>query len=62
MEKFFLTLWRGRDIIVSSKGGKCMSCKDCPYCWREEDESYPTCKFEAKCAGDIPPCEYEEGE
>lgn len=39
-----------------------MSCKDCPYCWREEDESYPTCKFEAKCADDIPPCEYEEEE
>lgn len=39
-----------------------MSCKDCPYCWREEDESYPTCKFEAKCAGDIPPCGYEEEE
>ena len=39
-----------------------MSCKDCMYCWSEEDETYPTCKFEAKCAGDIPPCEYEEEE
>ena len=59
---FFLTLWRGRDIIEPSKGGKCMTCKDCMYCWREEDETYPTCKFEAKRAGDIPPCEYEEEE
>lgn len=39
-----------------------MTCKDCVYCWREEDEAYPTCKFEARCAGDIPPCEYEEEE
>lgn len=59
---FFLTLQRGRDIIEPSKGGKCMTCKDCMYCWREEDETYPTCKFEARCAGDIPPCEYEEEE
>ena len=57
---FFLTLWRGRDIIVPSKVGKRMRCKDCVFCWKDEDEKYPSCKFEVRTAWDIPPCEYED--
>ena len=57
---FFLTLWRGRDIIVPSKGGKHMRCKDCVFCRKDEDEKYPSCKFEVRTAWDIPPCEYED--
>ena len=39
-----------------------MRCKDCVFCWRGEDEKYPSCKFEARTVWDIPPCEYEEHE
>lgn len=37
-----------------------MTCKDCPYFWKEEDESYPSCKWTIRCHGDIPPCEEDE--
>lgn len=37
-----------------------MRCKDCVFCWRGEDEKYPSCKFEVRTAWDIPPCEYED--
>ena len=60
MEIFFLTLLRGRDIIVPSKGGNHMRCKDCVFCWKNEDEDYPSCKFEVRTVWDIPPCEYED--
>ena len=39
------------------EGGSEMTCKDCPYFWKEEDESYPSCKWTIRCPGDIPPCE-----
>ena len=37
-----------------------MRCKDCVFCWKDEDEDYPSCKFEVRTAWDIPPCEYED--
>lgn len=37
-----------------------MTCKDCPYFWKEEDESYPSCKWTIRCPDDIPPCEEDE--
>lgn len=36
-----------------------MRCKDCVFCWKDEDEDYPSCKFEVRTVWDIPPCEYE---
>ena len=38
-----------------------MRCKDCALYWREEDESYPSCKVE-RTTWNIPPCEYEKHE
>lgn len=52
-----------------------MSCKDCPYYWREVEwdgslggddgewvfvEDYPRCHWESRCPGDVPPCEEDE--
>ena len=37
-----------------------MRCKDCVFCWKDEDEKYPSCKFEVRTVWDIPPCEYED--
>lgn len=40
-----------------------MKCAYCYYCWREDDEQYPSCKLESRGPGDCPPCEdddYEE--
>ena len=34
-----------------------MTCKDCPYFWKEEYESYPSCKWAIRCPGEGPPCE-----
>ena len=32
-------------------------CDECNWFWKEDDEKYPSCHFEARCPGDIPPCE-----
>lgn len=37
-----------------------MNCKECCYWWKNEDEAYPGCKFEARCPGDLPPCEQDD--
>lgn len=39
-----------------------MTCIDCCYFWREEDEESRCCHWESRCPGDIPPCEEEEEE
>ena len=39
-----------------------MTCIDCCYFWREEDEESRCCHWEPRCPGDIPPCEEEEEE
>lgn len=56
---FFLTLQRGCDIIVPSKGGKRMSCWDCSYCWQGEEDDFPCCHCHEF---DVAPCEYEDVE
>lgn len=38
-----------------------MTCTNCCYFWREEDENFQSCHWEPRCSGDVPPCE-EEGE
>lgn len=38
------------------KGG----CVGCSYHWKNEDEDYPSCHWEARCPGDIPPCEEDD--
>lgn len=46
-----------------------LTCPDCPYYWKNEDEDYPGCHFEARCPEDVAPCEesdyddsyYDEG-
>lgn len=37
-----------------------MTCEECLYCWKDENENYPSCKWEAKAPGDLPPCEEED--
>lgn len=37
-----------------------MKCTECCYYWQDEDESRPRCHFEARCAGDLAPCEYAD--
>lgn len=37
-----------------------MTCKECVYCWKDEDEEYPTCKFEKTFDGDLAPCEIDD--
>lgn len=39
-----------------------MTCANCCYFWREEDEDFDSCHWEPRCSGDIPPCEEEGGE
>ena len=39
-----------------------MKCKDCCYCWQDEDDDFPRCHWEIRCPGDIPPCEEEDWE
>lgn len=36
-----------------------MKCEECCYYWQNEDENRPHCNWEARCAGDMAPCEYE---
>jgi len=35
-----------------------LKCKDCAYCWSEENEKYPTCHYWDWRF--LPPCEEEE--
>ena len=37
-----------------------MTCTNCYYFWREEDEDFNSCHWEPRCPGDIPPWEEEE--
>lgn len=37
-----------------------MTCKDCSFCYRTEDNKYPTCQFRRLTCWDVPPCEQEE--
>ena len=37
-----------------------MTCKECPFCWKDESEKYPCCHFEIRTCWDIPPCEYDD--
>jgi len=39
-----------------------LTCKDCPYFWKDEDDEYPHCQWRPKCADDRPLCEEEEYE
>ena len=36
-----------------------LQCKDCAYCWKEEDDAYPRCQFRSICPNDVAPCEEE---
>lgn len=37
-----------------------MRCKECPYCWQDDDENFPTCHFESQGEWDKAPCEYDD--
>lgn len=37
-----------------------MSCVDCAYFWREENEDYSCCHWQSRCPDDMAPCEYED--
>lgn len=37
-----------------------MKCVDCPYCWQDEGEKYPTCKYGYN--DNYAPCEVEDQE
>lgn len=37
-----------------------MRCTDCTYCWQEDGENYPSCKYPYNDG--YAPCEYEEPE
>ena len=37
-----------------------LECKDCCYCWQNDGEKYPSCKWESRCPDDKAPCEYDE--
>ena len=39
-----------------------MKCIECCYYWQDEDENRARCHWEARCAGDLAPCEYEDAE
>lgn len=36
---------------------KKFTCKDCPYCWKDEYRPYPYCHY---VGDDKAPCEYDE--
>lgn len=36
------------------------TCKDCPYCYKTEEDRYPRCRFESMGDWDPAPCEYED--
>lgn len=38
-----------------------MRCIDCLYFYARYDDSFEHCQFEPRCAGDLPPCEEEDG-
>lgn len=37
-----------------------MKCAECCYYWQNDDENRPCCHWEARCAGDMAPCEEPE--
>lgn len=37
-----------------------MTCKNCPYYWQDESESFPSCKFESAGSWDPAPCENDD--
>ena len=37
-----------------------LTCKDCPFCYKDEDDRYPCCHFFALSPWDIAPCEIED--
>lgn len=39
-----------------------MKCADCCFCWKNEDEAYPSCKWKARAPGEMAPCEYDDSE
>lgn len=41
------------------EGGKNMTCKDCAYYWKEENEERACCHWTSRCPDDSAPCEEE---
>ena len=39
-----------------------LTCKECSYCWKAENEAYPRCHFERIFSFDLAPCEQEDEE
>ena len=37
-----------------------MTCKECPFYWKDDGERWGTCHFEIRAWYDVPPCEEEE--
>ncbi len=40
--------------------GNELKCKNCVYCWQDEDEDFPSCHCEKTSIYNVPPCEEEE--
>lgn len=39
-----------------------LTCKECSYCYADQDEAYPRCHFERIFSFDLAPCEQEDEE
>ena len=39
-----------------------MTCKDCAYYWKEENEERACCHWRSRCPDDFAPCEDEDFE
>lgn len=40
-----------------------MKCKDCVYCWQDDDDDFPQCHFDGDFGGQpTAPCEFEDDE
>lgn len=37
-----------------------LTCKDCPYCYKTDEDCYPHCQFESLGTWDKAPCEYDD--
>lgn len=39
-----------------------LSCKNCAYCWKDDDDDYPRCHYNSLGSWDPAPCEQPEND
>lgn len=37
-----------------------LTCKECVFCWKDDEDNFPCCHFERRTSWDVAPCEQEE--